>query len=931
MEGDEGHAIPLIMYQEREGFKITQEGLALLNSIDKKVGVISVAGKYRTGKSYLLNKIILNLKTQGFGVGPSINPCTKGIWIYSKPIDFKTSDGEDIALLILDSEGLGAFDEDANHDTRIFMLAVLLSSYFIYNSVGSIDENALNNISLIVNLTKNLQIRSSDSDLDVDELANYFPSFLWVIRDFSLQLIDSSGNSITSKEYLENSLLPQKGMSDAIETKNRIRKLLKHFFKDRDCFALVRPSEDEKILQSLQNISEDALRPEFIRQVGQLRKNIMRKVKGKTLNNKPITGKMLAGIAASYVEAINKGAVPTIEGAWQSVVTAECNKQIELLTSEYDRKLKSMISKDPLSQSDLKKIHKQLKEEAENLFKEKALGEDLTPYTQALKKKIQERFDLVNAQNERKLLEKCQEQCQELSVEFEDKLKQGNYTDFQVFKRDFEKRSAELKKNMPVGEATELKLKELSSTLLTEAAEYISRAAIMEHINSNRRLSHQLEFVKSTFDAKKEEFGKEKDYYKNKLQELETENYKLKAKVVGAEMRLEELKTEKERLNSTHQERLETLKDDFKDRFNEFKQKYEQTLELYQDLQKKYNTDINKLQKELALVKQESEWKTRENDELKIRRNEIESEYKEMRSQLKRLHEDIENKEDTIKNVKGSSKILSEPSVEWINERNLMKNQIESLKSQIEENKSVKEALVTALQSRNLETRIEPKDPTKHLSIALEKTEQRCQELEQKLERLRKFEKIFKGSNSIQCKLCGKTFNSNVFSAHISVCEQQFIRTSETGEYIIIITQILSKEDALDSKSSTEYLISVTYKGRSWNISRYFKNFKHLETSLHKELSHADIPDSSQLFPSQTGSIFSNKFQVRTEERKKRFQDYLTALASDPDIKNSSSFRKFLNTDQYFPEEMVEQPLTKRNLDLKNSISRKSDFYNEDD
>ena len=66
------------------------------------------------------------------------------------------------------------------------MLSILISSFFIYNSVGSIDENALNNMNLVVNLTKNLHVRSSDSSLDVDELAEYFPSFLWVIRDFAL-------------------------------------------------------------------------------------------------------------------------------------------------------------------------------------------------------------------------------------------------------------------------------------------------------------------------------------------------------------------------------------------------------------------------------------------------------------------------------------------------------------------------------------------------------------------------------------------------------------------------------------------------------------------------------------------------------------------------------------------------------------------------
>jgi hypothetical protein len=109
----------------------------------------------------------------------------------------------------MDTEGLGALDEDSNHDVRIFSLAVLLSSYFIYNSVGSIDENALQNLSLVINLTKHIQIKSSGihgEDTDPEEYAKYFPSFMWVVRDFTLQLIDSEGESITPKEYLEKAL-----------------------------------------------------------------------------------------------------------------------------------------------------------------------------------------------------------------------------------------------------------------------------------------------------------------------------------------------------------------------------------------------------------------------------------------------------------------------------------------------------------------------------------------------------------------------------------------------------------------------------------------------------------------------------------------------------------------------------------------------------
>jgi len=166
-----------------------------------------VAGKYRTGKSFLLNKILLGQQSdRGFGVGPTINPYTKGLQIWSEPIEIESlsGDGSPMKVLIIDSEGIGAFNEDQNHDTRIFLMALLLSSYFIYNSMGTIDENALQNLSLIVNLSKQLQITSSeDQEADPEEMAKYFPSFMWIVRDFTLKLLDQQGNQINSKDYLE--------------------------------------------------------------------------------------------------------------------------------------------------------------------------------------------------------------------------------------------------------------------------------------------------------------------------------------------------------------------------------------------------------------------------------------------------------------------------------------------------------------------------------------------------------------------------------------------------------------------------------------------------------------------------------------------------------------------------------------------------------
>lgn len=194
------------------GFYVNEEAAEFLRGIKEKVGVIGVAGKYRTGKSFLLNRIVLNKQKEegtlgsGFGVGPTINPCTKGLWIWNQTITTEYKN-EKMKTLVIDSEGIGGFDEDQNHDSRIFLLVLLLSSYFIYNSVGTIDQSAIDNLSLIVNLSKQIQVSKNAKDND-EQISNYFPSFLWVVRDFTLKLIDTMGNSINQKEYLEEALKP---------------------------------------------------------------------------------------------------------------------------------------------------------------------------------------------------------------------------------------------------------------------------------------------------------------------------------------------------------------------------------------------------------------------------------------------------------------------------------------------------------------------------------------------------------------------------------------------------------------------------------------------------------------------------------------------------------------------------------------------------
>ena len=82
------------------------------------------------------------------------------------------------------------------------------------------------------------------------------------------------------------------GKAQEQEQKNKIRQLIKTYFKDRDCYTMVRPTSKEKELQNMDNTNPDNLRPEFLEQILTLRKKILNKVKPKTFKNQPLNSEM---------------------------------------------------------------------------------------------------------------------------------------------------------------------------------------------------------------------------------------------------------------------------------------------------------------------------------------------------------------------------------------------------------------------------------------------------------------------------------------------------------------------------------------------------------------------------------------------------------------------------------------------------------------
>lgn len=94
---------------------------------EKKLSVVAIAGPYRTGKSFLANRLLS--RSKGFDIGSTVQACTKGIWMWNKPIQMAPNHD----ALLIDTEGLLSTERSTNLDAKIFSLSILLASCFIFN------------------------------------------------------------------------------------------------------------------------------------------------------------------------------------------------------------------------------------------------------------------------------------------------------------------------------------------------------------------------------------------------------------------------------------------------------------------------------------------------------------------------------------------------------------------------------------------------------------------------------------------------------------------------------------------------------------------------------------------------------------------------------------------------------------------------------
>ena len=829
--------LPFVIF-ENGRFIIPKQAQDLLTKQKlNNIGVISLVGKYRTGKSFLLNKVILNSKL-GFDVGPTIKPCTKGIWIWSDPIMITNKNfKETFPCFIIDTEGLGAYDEEINQDTKIYLIAILISSLFIFNSFGPIDEPAIETLSFIINLGKTIKLKNSSNKNDEDKLIEYFPSLFWLLRDFSLKLEDKNGNTITSKEYLEIALEHINGFSEIIEQKNNVRELIKTYFPERDCFTMVRPVENEKDLQKMNQLPENCFRKEFLEQIKMFRNKVQMKCRPKIFMNNTLTGDMLVQLVQSVLDAINDGCIPVIENSWKYIVKNECikssNDYIQRFQNEI-KKYRNANKNDPNFIQKVKTFTSELSGKYINSFLKNKLfdNESKKEFQDKLKGKLNEEVERFNRENvgifrdnfQNTLNKEANKFIEDIDGKNKEKYKKSYYKFFE----DLDEFREKMDKYCPTFSGK-------NDLLFDKIIEMCKKFFEKNYMSNKEEIEEELRQSQQQVNS----FSQKLNHANNELFKLKKSNgdtlNKLNSDIVSEKMKNKNLEdkinvllNEKKIREDNYEKVILKMKDDFNKEMSKIS-----------NLKNKAENDLNIKEKEIEVMKlKNSKNNSLQNQKLRF----FEKEIMNLKEKNNNLSLESKNKEEQL-----------------INEIKLLQSQIDDLKNQKE---------------------IEEKDNLDlYKTIMNNINEVKCKKC------LQSFKiKDFKG----HLKNCTNNNNRYKHKYYKSWNEGNIFDSNFNPKYLKIkILKINIKEDEI-GKAYLNYLIDIKYNGQNWRINKKFNEFIYLYNAIQNIFNGSfQLPEYRSIFINiQKGGSYQNKiFEL---------EKFLNDLSNINPINTSKPFLKFL-------------------------------------
>ncbi|XP_005988852.1 atlastin-3 [Latimeria chalumnae] len=239
----------VLVHKEDHSFELNEkalESILLQESVrDLDVVVVSVAGAFRKGKSFLLDFMLRYMYSlrdgdlkdwlggedeplTGFSWRGGSEPETTGIQIWSEVFIIPKPSGEKVAVVLMDTQG--AFDSQSTVKdcATIFALSTMTSSIQIYNLSQNIQEDDL----------QQLQLFTEYGRLAMDEIfLKPFQSLMFLVRDWSFPYEYDFGLK-GGMDFLEKRLQVRENQHEEIQN---VRKHIHSCFTHVSCFLLPHP------------------------------------------------------------------------------------------------------------------------------------------------------------------------------------------------------------------------------------------------------------------------------------------------------------------------------------------------------------------------------------------------------------------------------------------------------------------------------------------------------------------------------------------------------------------------------------------------------------------------------------------------------------------------------------------------------------------
>ena len=321
-----------------------------------------------------------------FQLGHTMRACTHGIWMATTVLEC-----DEFAAIFLDTEGIDAPKAPKTTVMSLLTLTTLLSSFFIYNSKKVPWKDDLEKMRCFTQLSTSLLARGGKA-LTSEVMKQFFPHFLWLLRDVTLNVTNREGELISPTKYLHTRLLATK-FGELAE----LGQALFSLFPSLECSTLPVASTKAHVICNIVK-QEDKLNPAFNTAIDKLILRILQQVTPKKAIDGvcSVNGSQLANLVCEYVEAINTpGALPDLEQGWQAVVRLELKESSDKLVREYKREMEEALSgKLPMDENEFLEIHEQKLELKKSALRQEirhtlhSSNEDIQPLLDQLEEKI---------------------------------------------------------------------------------------------------------------------------------------------------------------------------------------------------------------------------------------------------------------------------------------------------------------------------------------------------------------------------------------------------------------------------------------------------------------------------------------------------------------------------------------------------------------